>query len=500
MKVLFVSAEAHPFAKVGGLADVVGSLPQALRKWDVDARVVIPGYGFIKHEAFRISHLFSFNFDHREGASEVHVYSTVHEGTPVYLLQCWPYFGDDTSVYTDWQWDAPRFIHFNQMVMAFAFELSQRLDWFPDVFHVNDWHTGLLPFLIHENRSDPLWAKTGTVLGIHNLAYQGDNMGGWLWEAGIPGRHHPDLVYRDLGDNLMAMAITYSDILTTVSPRYAIEIQYPPMGEGLDDLIRTRVADLYGILNGINTGQWNPATDKLLVANYDASDFAKHRTANKLHLQREIGLEARADVPVIGIVSRLVWQKGMDLAIPALRRLLVDTDVQLVLLGTGDPDLESAFWRLGQDFSWRARCLLSYNAAVAQHIYAGSDLFLMPSHFEPCGIGQMMAMRYGSLPVVRETGGLADTVENYDNGAGERGTGFVFLWEEPDAVLGTLRWALDIYHNRSNAWQQMQRRAMQIDFGWDRSAQQYITLYRRAAGLSDQPEQPSTKKQKDTDK
>ncbi|MDX1995089.1 MAG: glycosyltransferase, partial [bacterium] len=188
----------------------------------------------------------------------------------------------------------------------------------------------------------------------------------------------------------------------------------------------------------------------------------------------------RDDVPLIGMVSRLVWQKGVDLAIPALRRLFVDTEVQFIALGTGDPDLEGALWRLGQDFNFRARVNIGYDAAIAQHIYAGADMFLMPSHFEPCGMGQMLAMRYGSLPIVRETGGLADTVENYDNGNAERGTGFVFGWEQPEAVLGTLRWATRTYQQNPDAWARMQRRAMRRDFSWNRSAGQYADLYEKA--------------------
>lgn len=480
MNVLFATAEAFPFAKVGGLADVIGSLPGALRRSGVDARVIMPGYGFIKHDEKNISHLFTFSFSHREGSSTVSVYTTVYQGVPFYFIQAWPYFGDDTTVYTEWSWDAPRFIFFNQAVMAAIWELSQRIGWFPEVVHVNDWHTGLLPFLIEDNRWKQEWAKIATVLSIHNLAYQGDHMGGWMWKAGIPGRHHPHLVYQDLTDNLLAIAIAHADIVTTVSPRYAIEIQYPYMGYGLDGLIRTRVADLYGILNGIDTEIWNPSTDHLLAARYDDKTFAEQRILNKRHLQEYAGLPVRDDVPLVGMVSRLVWQKGVDLALPAMRQLFAETDVQFIALGTGEPTLESAMRQLGFDFAGQARTYLAYNDAVAQHIYAGADLFLMPSHFEPCGMGQMLAMRYGALPLVRETGGLADTVENYDGGNAERGTGFVFNWEQPEAVLGTLRWAISTYRQQPDAWRRMQRRAMRQDFSWTKSAAQYLDLYRKA--------------------
>ncbi|MBL8153004.1 MAG: glycogen synthase [Anaerolineae bacterium] len=478
--VLFVSAEAAPFAKVGGLADVVGSLPQALRKLDIDARLILPHYGFISDEKYKIVPAFDFEFPRVTGVSDVYVFTTEYDGVPIYFVQAWPFFGNETSVYTEWNWDVPRYLFFNQVAMAVAWELKGREGWFPDVFHVHDWHTGLIPFLISESRRDPLWAQTASVVSIHNMAYQGDHTGGWLWQLGIAGRHHPELVSRGLTDNLLAMSIAYADMVSTVSPRYATEIQYPYMGYGLDELVRTRVSDLAGILNGLDVDYWNPATDPLLVSNYTADDFEERRLLNKREMQRESGLEVRDDIPMIGIVSRFVKQKGFDLALPALRRLLADTEVQFVALGTGEPDLEYQFWRLGKDFYWRAKVYQGFNAAIAQRIYAACDMFLMPSHFEPCGIGQMVAMRYGSLPVVRETGGLADTVQNYDNGAGDVGTGFVFQWEQPDAVLGTLRWAIDVYYTRKDVWRRMQRRAMQTEFSWEKSARAYADVYRRA--------------------
>jgi starch synthase len=482
INVLFASAEAVPFAKVGGMADVVGALPEALRRLGVDARVILPGYGFIphQHKDYEIRYLFSFDLPRKTDTSVVSVFTTTYHGVPVYFVQGWPFLGQEDRVYSDWERDMPRFLFFNQAVVAAAWELRQRLDWFPDVFHVNDWHTGLIPFLLYENRNNLIWKRVASVLTIHNMAYQGDNAGGWLWELGIPGRDQFDLVYQDLTDNLMAIAIAYANAITTVSPRYALEIQYPYQGYGLDGLIRTRLDDLSGIINGIDTELWNPATDKALVSNFNARNFEKKRLPNKSHLQSRVGLPVRDDVLVIGLVSRLVWQKGIDLAIPALQQLLVSSDVQFVGLGAGEPRYMHEMRRLGQDFNWRARTYLDFDATLAQQIYAGCDLFLMPSHFEPCGIGQMMAMRYGALPLVRETGGLADTVENYDNGPADKGTGFLFSWQESNALLNTLRWAVDTYRNKPEIWRKMQKRAMQIDFSWDRSAQQYLDVYQKA--------------------
>jgi starch synthase len=479
MNVLFVAAEAAPFAKTGGLGDVVGSLPKVLRQQGIDARVLIPQYGFIPGDPYGIEHLFTFQLPRRTGTADVHLAGTEYDGVPVYFLRAWPYFGEGDYLYTTVEWDIPRFIFFAQAALGVAWEFGSRLNWFPDVFHVHDWHAALMPFLIYDGRYHEKWAQTASVITIHNLGYQGWDAGGYLWDAGVPGRHHPDLVYQDKTDNLFAIGLAYADELTTVSPRYAEEIQYPHFGEGLEGMIRARRRDLYGILNGIDTDQYNPATDPHLVKTFDMRCL-ETRVINKRALQRETGLEVRDEVPLIGIVSRLVEMKGMDLAVPALRYLLASEDVQLVALGTGKESIEREMGLLGQHFHWKAHTALGFDAALAQRIYAGCDLFLMPSRYEPCGIGQMVAMRYGALPVVRETGGLADTVENYDDRDADQGTGFRFLWEESDAVLGTLRWGIHTFRHRKEPWRRMQLRAMSRDFSWQQSATQYVARYERA--------------------
>ena len=479
MNVLFVSSEAVPFAKTGGLADVVGSLPKALRKLDVDARVIMPAYAVIDKGKYNIQHMFSFPFPRRTGTVDVHVYTTVWDTIPFYFVQGWPYFGQESQIYDGWSLDVDRFIFLNQVAMAVAWEMRQRHGWFPNIFHVNDWHTGLIPFLLYESRFDPVWSKVASLLTIHNMAYQGNDAGGWFWQQGIPGRHQPDLVYQDLTDNMLAIGLAYADLITAVSPRYAIEIQFPFMGYGLQGLVRTRPQDVYGILNGIDMDHLNPATDPKITTNYSVSDFEDRRIGNKRQLQADLGLATKDDVPIIGLVSRLDPQKGIDLAVPALRRLLESTNMQFIGLGTGNPDLNHELWRIGADFPERARTFITYDGELAQRIYAGSDVFLMPSHYEPCGIGQMIAMRYGSLPLVRETGGLADTVANYDNGPADVGTGFVFNWTEPEALLNTINWALGTYHNHRDAWVRMQERGMSTDFSWDKSARQYVDLYHK---------------------
>ena len=480
MRVLLASAEAVPFAKVGGLADVAGSLPAALRQAGVDARVILPGYGFIDHRQFGIEPLFSFDFPHRLGVNTVRLFACEHAGIPFYLLQSPPYFGMEGDVYSHWNWDMERYIYLNQALMAAFSELDERVGWFPDCVHVNDWHTSLLPFMIREHGGEAPWSSLASVISIHNIAYQGNHAGGFLWHAGVHGRHHPDLTALGLSDNLLGIGIAYSDMVSTVSPRYAEEIKYPYAGYELAPLIGQRAADLRGILNGLDCDLWDPATDAKLVQNYDSDSFVDKRPVNKSHLQSYARLPVREETPLVGVVSRLAAQKGFDMALPALRNLLGARDLQVVVLGTGESEIEQAFWQLDQDFGDQVTAFLQYDGALAQQIYAGCDIFLMPSHFEPCGMGQMMAMRYGALPLVRETGGLADTVINYDNGDADVGTGFVFQWQEAQAVEGTLNWALDVYQQRPDAWRRMQERGMKTDFSWHKSAGEYIELYEQA--------------------
>lgn len=486
MNVLFASAEVAPFAKAGGLGDVVGSLPKALRQEGIDARVLMPMYGFINREQYSIEPCFNFQFIKRNGTADVYISMTEYDGVPIYFLHSWPFFGEGGHLYTTWDWDMPRYIFFSQAILATVWQMMHgaggRDPWVPDVLHVNDWHTALAAFLLDDSRRDPMWAKMGSVLTIHNMEYQGPYGGGWLWDVGVPGRHHPDLVAQGKEDNLLGIGIAYSDMVNTVSPRHAVEIQYPRFGAGLEGLTKLRAAqgDLLGILNALDMERWNPATDRWLVQTFTIDNFAEERPKNKARLQQDAGLPVRPEVPLIGMVTRLVEQKGVDLAIPALHKLFTDTDVQFVILGTGEKTLERDLWQLCNEFRWKARAYLQFDPILSQRVYGASDLFLMPSRYEPCGTGQMLAMRYGSLPVVRETGGLADTVQNYDSANADVGTGFVFLWEEPDAVLGTLRWAIDTYRFRPEPFRRMQRRGMARDFSWKTSAQQYIAMYERA--------------------
>ncbi|HML21745.1 MAG TPA: glycogen synthase [Aggregatilinea sp.] len=488
MNVLFVSAEMAPFAKTGGLGDVAGSLPRALQAKGIDARVVIPLYGPIKARyGDDLRPLFTYQFSRRSGTADVHVYGLKQDGVPVYFLESWPFFSGGEYIYTDLNWDRERFVFFSQAAMALAWELGLGRDggegWFPDVLHAHDWHTGLVPFLLHEARRAPEWRDVASVLTIHNMGYQGWEAGGYLWAAGVPGRHEPNLVYQDKTDNLLGIGIAYADKLNTVSPRHAAELHYPRFGEGLEGLIRVRDADFTGILNGLDMERIDPAADPAIDHPYDVSNFRTERMKNKRALQSALGLEPDESIPLIGIVSRLVDQKGFDFAIPGLRLVLAETDAQLVALGSGDFDLETHLRTLEWDFNWKTRVMIGYNPALSMRIYAGADLVLVPSRYEPCGLTQMMSMRYGALPVVRETGGLADTVENYDGGSADRGTGFTFLWEEDQAVRGTLRWAMNTFRTRRAAFERMQERAMRLDWSWDKPAREYVAMYEKALAI-----------------
>ncbi|MBN1202973.1 MAG: glycogen/starch synthase [Anaerolineae bacterium] len=484
MNVLFIAAEMTPFAQTGGLGDVVGGLPAALRQHGVDARVLIPLHGPIKaryHD--RLDYLFQYQFSRRPGTADVYVHTIEESGVPVYLMESWPFFGMGKDIYTDIDWDRKRFVFFSQAAMSLAWELGQGRGgekWFPELLHVHDWHTGLIPFLLFEARYEPGWERVASVLTIHNMGYQGWEAGGYLWAAGVPGRHDPNLVYQDKTDNLLGIGIAYTHKLNTVSTQHAIELHYPRFGEGLEGMIWVRHNDFTGILNGLDMERINPATDPNIRHHFDVSNFRIERAKNKTALQAELGLRQSEHTPLIGLVSRMVEQKGMDFAAPGLRRLLAETDAQLVVLGTGKDEIEQDMKRLEWDFGWKARVIIDYLPELASRIYAGADLFLVPSRYEPCGLTQMIAMRYGALPVVRETGGLVDTVDNYDNDDAETGTGFTFLWEEPGAVRGTLRWALETYRFRRSAFERMQDRAMRINWSWGQRVGQYTALYEDA--------------------
>jgi starch synthase len=474
LKILFLAAEAVPFAKVGGLADVAGALPKALRALGHDARLMIPRYGTIHSQQFRLKKI-GDPFPIHVGPDEEHVHlvSTVAEGdVPVYLVWNEQYFSSRDGVY-GFEDDAQRFAIFGRAALA----ALQMIDWKPDVIHANDWHTGIVPaWLDTEGRQDPFYRDIATLFTVHNLTYQGITGRLLLTFARMEYLDHlpveqPGVV------NWMAQGIAHADLVNTVSKQYAKEILTPEIGMGLDPLLKARRDLVFGVLNGIDYEQWNPATDPDIPHRFDVQSLGQ-RAINKTALQQQARLPAHPDTPLIGMVSRLDRVKGMDLMEPVLEWLLGEGEAQFIVLGTGQTEYQELFERLQTGHHDRMRVSLKFDDVLARRIYAGADMFLMPSYIEPCGLGQMIAMHYGCVPIVRATGGLADTVSNYTT-KNRRGTGFTFTKYTAKSCILAVKRALNAYRNK-NVWQGLQRRGMQTDFSWSASAQEYVELYRKA--------------------
>ncbi|HNP69729.1 MAG TPA: glycogen/starch synthase [Kouleothrix sp.] len=487
LKILLMSAEVVPFAKTGGLADVAGALPKALRADGHDVRVAMPRYGRIDRARFDLSvALPPYPVpmdDHDIEAGLLQTHLPDHDDIPVYMVDNQHYYErDGIYMYED---DADRFIFFCRATL----EGIKRLGWQPDVIHCHDWHTAIVPnWLKTIYKHDPFYARTACVYTIHNLAYQGIFGYRVLEVAGVDEYGfiaHPDMPHLNDVVDFMGRGIYYADIINTVSETYADEILQPDFGEGLDPLLRDRRDRLYGVLNGIDAELNDPAADQYIAAHYTAENLAG-KAECKLDLQREAGLPQSRSTPVIGAISRLADQKGFDLIDQIAEPLLLHNDVQLIVLGTGDQRYHDRLNEIRARFPQQIATFLTFKAQLAQKIYAGSDMFLMPSRFEPCGLGQMIALRYGSIPIVRATGGLADTVRNFDPTSGE-GNGFAFRPYHSMALYTTIVRALENYRYR-HTWQQLMLRAMHADHSWASSARRYVDLYRRAiATRSDRP-------------
>ncbi|MCL2928710.1 MAG: glycogen synthase GlgA [Trichodesmium sp. St16_bin4-tuft] len=460
MRILFVSAEATPLAKVGGMADVVGALPKVLRKMGHDVRIFMPYYGFlgdkmeVPEEPIWEGTAMYQNFK---------IYETVlpKSDVPLYLFghpAFWPrhiYYGDDE----DW-----RFTLFANGATEFCWN-----GWKPEIVHCNDWHTGMIPVWMHET------PDIKTVFTIHNLAYQGP----WRWYL----ERITWCPWYMEGHNTMAAAVQFADRVTTVSPTYASQIQTPAHGENLDGLMSFITGKLHGILNGIDMNFYNPANDRYIPQTYDVNTLEK-RVDNKVALQEEVGFEVNKNSFLIGMVSRLVEQKGLDLMLQVLDRFMAYTDTQFILLGTGDRFYETQMWQIASRYPGRMSVQLLHNDALSRRIYAGTDAFLMPSRFEPCGISQLLAMRYGSIPIVRRTGGLVDTVSFYDP-INNVGTGYSFDRYEPLDLLTAMVRAYEGFRFKDQ-WHELQKRGMRENFSWDKSAQGYIKMYKSMLGLPEE--------------
>lgn len=475
MKVLFVSNEVAPFAKVGGLADVAGSLPPAIAERGHDIRVIMPQHRSCPADEECEIALPSLSVQSPGQAHVCQVLETRLPGTdvPVYLIKYDPFF-DRPDVYgpagDDYPDSAERYAFFCRAAIA----ANRALRFNADVIHANDWPTGLIPAFQSLN---PLGLPT--VFTIHNLAYQGRFDLSRAAAIDVdPASKAMRLIEHGGQINYMAAAIRCARIINTVSERYAREIQATAFGEGLDGLLRERADDLYGILNGIDYDHWSPVNDAEIAATYSAGDLSG-KAKCKCALQRELGLPVNPDLPVVSAISRLVYQKGLDVLADALPGVL-GLPIQLVLLGTGDPALEDRFRALAARHPEAISAQIRYDEGLARRIYAGSDIFVMPSRYEPCGLSQLIAMAYGTVPVVRATGGLADTVSEHD---GEQ-TGFVFTCLDPSDLAAALGRAVRAWHD-SPRWRTLMRRCMQQDYSWSRSAGAYIELYEKAAGIRD---------------
>ncbi len=477
MKILFAASEAAPFAKTGGLADVAGSLPPALAALGHEVRVVLPRYRSADPKQFRLKHVATIYVPLGTWRERCDVLQgRMENGVIAYFIDKEIYF-DRPELYrtahADYSDNAERFTYFSRSIL----ELCRALDFRPDILHCNDWQTGLAPFFLKTvYRSGAPFERTRSVFTVHNLGYQGVF---WHWDMrylGIGWEHFTPEGLEFWGKiSFLKAGLVYSDVITTVSKTYSREIQTPEYGHGLEGVLAQRTSDLYGIVNGIDYADWNPSGDSTLEKKFGPSRLGG-KEACKEALLKEIGLPS-SNAPLAGMVTRLVSQKGLDVLSDALPEMMA-LGVQLVVLGTGEDRYHRILTEAAARYPDQMRVLLRYDDDLAKRIYAGCDLFLMPSHYEPCGLGQLIALRYGTVPVVRRTGGLADTVVDYDDRT-RRGTGFAFEAYEAPALVGSIRRALAVYHN-TRKWRALIQAGMKQDFSWEHSAKEYIKVYRKA--------------------
>lgn len=473
-KILFVASEAAPFIKTGGLADVVGSLPKCFDKDFFDIRVMIPKFLCIKQEwRDKMNYVSHFYMDYLGQSRYVGLLEYVYEGVTYYFIDNEAYFSG-VKPYGDWLFDLEKFSFFCNAALS----ALPVLDFQPDIVHCHDWQTGLIPVYLKDRfRGGEFFAGMKSVMTIHNLKFQG------VWDvktiqrfSGLPDYYFaPDKLEAYKDGNMLKGGIVFADAITTVSQTYAEEIKMPFYGEGLDGLMRARSNSLRGIVNGIDYDEFNPETDTMIARNYNAKTFRKEKVKNKRALQEQLGLPVDDKKFMIGIVSRLTDQKGLDL-IQCVMDDLCSEDVQLVVLGTGDEKYENMFRHYDWKYPDRVSAQIYYSEEMSHKIYASCDAFLMPSLFEPCGLSQLMSLRYGTVPMVRETGGLKDTVEPY-NEFENRGTGFSFANYNAHEMLESIRYAKYVYYNKKREWNKIIDRGMAMDYSWKTSALNYQELY-----------------------
>lgn len=476
LRVLFVSSEVAPYSKTGGLGDVSGSLPGYLTELGAEVMVVSPYYLKLGAQPtwsqVRVGARDHLAILRQPLAPTRAARGSRGAGPQVMFVENDHFFGRE-SLYGHAD-DAERFIFFSRATL----NLVKKLGWQPQVVHCNDWQTGLIPVLLRtEFSQDPFFARCVTVFTIHNLAYQGLFPAETMSLAGLDATLFTFDRLEFYGQfSFLKGGIVFSDLVTTVSPRYAEEIQSPEFGERLDGALRQRKETLIGILNGIDYQTWDPSSDRNLKRRYDRARVIAGKKANKKALRQEAGLPA-TNCPLIGVVSRLSDQKGFDILAQAAEELLA-LDLQLVVLGTGDAKYETMLVQLQKEFPGKVAAFIRFDERLAHRIYAGSDLFLMPSRYEPCGLGQMIALRYGSVPVVRATGGLADSVRDFTSYPNE-GNGFVFDEYSAKALTETVRRTIQAFRDEE-AWNRLVQKGMACDFSWNRSAREYLSLYETA--------------------
>jgi starch synthase len=480
LKILFAASEVVPFAKTGGLADVIGALPKALREMGHDVRIVMPKYACIDEEKYGIKPLgiqVEVDIALFNHLGDVKTCNLPGTDIPVYFIDNTIFF-DRPELYRTPQgeyWDnAERFIFFSRAVV----EMIRTMGFQPDIINCNDWHTGLIPVYLKTIYAwDKFYENIKTVYSIHNIAYQGVFHKDKLEHAGLTWDLFNWQQLEYYGQiNFMKGGMVFADEINTVSERYKDEIMTPEFGYGLDGLLRYRADHVSGILNGIDYSAWDPAIDKLLYANYGPENM-EVKTEVKKKLLSEHGLRYVENVPVIGLVSRLDDQKGLDF-IAAIIDDMMRMNMQLVVLGTGEEKYHHMFRHLKERYPEKLGVNLKFDNKLAHNIYAGSDMFLMPSRFEPCGLGQLISLKYGTVPIVRETGGLADTVKQY-NYRTRQGNGFVFSGYNPWELMQAVRVAIDTYKNKT-VWKRIVNNGLKQDFSWVGSAEHYVTLYNKA--------------------
>ncbi|GIK75295.1 MAG: glycogen synthase 1 [Chloroflexota bacterium] len=481
LKILMISSEVVPYAKTGGLADVVGALPQVLQRMGHEVIVVMPRYGSIDAQKFGLRrHWDSMGVWMGNMQEWCAVDVADNDGVPTYFIEHNNFFARPGLYHDD------NFNDYADNPRRFAFltraglQLAQDLRFKPDIVHVHDWQTALASaYLKIWHWNDPLLGGAASVLTIHNIAYQGKYPASHYDYLGLQwGNFTPDK-FEDYGAiNFLKGGIVYADMVNTVSPTYANETRTPALGYGLAPYLNDKGDNYVGILNGVDYTQWNPAVDNLIPARYTPDDLAGKRIC-KAELQRRFLLDVNPRVPIVGVVSRLVSQKGLDLLAGAIERIVENMVVQFVILGSGDKGLEAFYGDLPRRYPGRIGSFIGYNNQLAHWIEAGADFFIMPSIYEPCGLNQIYSLKYGTLPIVRATGGLDDTVIQYDERTGD-GTGFKFWEPSANAIFYTVGWAVSTYYDRPHHMAKMIHTAMLQDYSWEKSAAQYVELYERA--------------------